>query len=211
MTVHGNQPRRPAQIDPEQVEMLTGEPDPAVTSELAHTSAQALVEVGERHVIDDPAVKQRILDLIETEGIDVVAESWVRSPADTLPGILWRGYLLREWIRREPDNVAARFAASRAVEKAEAENAEPATTHLSPQAVRDEWGRVFEGDYEGDFVKLLAASATLTQFIGAVEPVWIDTDDHVLATRVPRRERALLDTASEFHAAIARFMEGSLD
>ena len=38
-------PRRPAQIDPEQVEYLTGEPDPAESSEISHAAAQAFPDM----------------------------------------------------------------------------------------------------------------------------------------------------------------------
>lgn len=133
-------PRRPAQIDPEQVEYLTGEPDPAESSEIAHAAAQALIPTDSRQNIDDD-VRDRILALIADEGIDLVAEAWVRAPSDTLGGVLWRGYLLSEWIRREPDVVARRYAASRAV--AESEGVEMPWT---PGDIKKRWDTVFAGE-----------------------------------------------------------------
>jgi len=104
-------PRRPAQLDDAQIEAIEGEADVAYNSELAHTSAQALLPMGRHFRETDRDAVARVQALVDSEGVDVVAESWVRSPEDSLPGILWRGYLLREWIRREPDDVARRFEA----------------------------------------------------------------------------------------------------
>ena len=53
--------------------------------------------MGRNYIEYDSEVRKRILELAETEGIDVLAETWVSSPETTLPGILWRGYLLREY------------------------------------------------------------------------------------------------------------------
>lgn len=103
-----NRPRRPAQLADEQIEYLTGEPDPSDISDVAHASAAAFVEVQSPHSPDEDVIK-RVRLLAEREGIDTIAESWVRAPEDTLPGILWRGYLLREWIRREPNEVAIKI------------------------------------------------------------------------------------------------------
>ena len=49
------------------------------------------------------------MSLVEREGLDVVAALWSDSPADSLPGALWRLYVLREWVRRDPATVADRY------------------------------------------------------------------------------------------------------
>ena len=102
-------PRRPAQLDADQIEAIEGDSDVAYNSELAHTSAQALVPLGRSRAEQDLEAVKRIIALVDDEGVDVLAEIWVRSPEDTLPGILWRGYLLREWIRRNGRAVSDRY------------------------------------------------------------------------------------------------------
>ncbi|WP_077138391.1 hypothetical protein [Flaviflexus massiliensis] len=198
-------PRRPAQIDPEQVEYLTGEPDPAFSSELAHVSAQALVPTDSRQNIDDD-VRERVLELIASEGIDLVAEAWVRAPADTLAGAMWRGYLLAEWIRREPSDVARRYAASVAMQ-GEEQDALPG----NPDSIRARWVAVFEGIGAGDFQSLLHDSARFASFLGDLDAVWIASDNHALATQVTRRNEALLVTARELAEATVLFADGRLD
>ncbi|MEZ7897950.1 MAG: hypothetical protein QMB98_03970 [Flaviflexus sp.] len=200
-------PRRPAQIDPEQVEYLTGEPDPAYSSELAHVSAQALVPTKTRQNIDDD-VRERVLDLISNEGIDLVAEAWVRAPSDTLAGVMWRGYLLSEWIRREPADVQRRYAASAAMHEAE-EKKEILVS--SPETIRARWVSVFDGLGADDFDSLLLDSARFAAFLGDLDPVWIASDNHALATKVTRRNEALLETAKELALGAKLFDDRRLD
>ena len=94
-------------LDPAQAEELPGGYDPALRNEAAHTTAAALVHQGRANT--DPEVVARLVSLVEREGLDVVAALWSDSPADSLPGALWRLYVLREWVRRDPATVADRY------------------------------------------------------------------------------------------------------
>ena len=99
---------RPARLDPEAAEQIEGSADTAVASELAHRAAQALIggfpgtEDG-----DDPITRSSIVTAVATNGVDDIAELWADSPATTLPGALWRLFLVREWIRRDPSSSPA--------------------------------------------------------------------------------------------------------
>mgnify|MGYP000885958822 FL=1 len=199
------QPRRPAQLEDAQIEAIEGDADVAYNSELAHTSAQALIPMGTHFREKDRSLVARILDLVDEEGVDVVAETWVRSPEDSLPGILWRGYLLREWIRRDKDDVARRYE----VAKAAADGAEAELP--KPGALRQEWDLVLAGAYEGDFAELLDRSARLAATLGGIESVWIAEDSDPLATEVTRRRDAFASTAREFEAAAGLVREGCLE
>lgn len=199
-------PRRPAQLKPEQIELIEGDADTAATSELAHTSAQAIVPLGESQ---EPEVVERVLALIAEEGIDTIVESWVNSPEDSLPGVLWRGFLLSEWIRRYPGEAQERFAAARQV--LGAEEPDKLDQVLSPRDVRAKWEDVFRGNFAGDFADVLRASARFTDFIGRVQPAWISDDAHPMATEVTRRDTAMIRTAEEFRGAGERLVKGQLD
>lgn len=200
-------PRRPAQLKPEQIELIEGDADTAATSELAHTSAQAIVPLGKTRA-EESGVSARVLELIREEGIDMIAESWVNSPEDSLPGVLWRGFLLSEWIRRYPEEVAERFAAARvAMGESEPEKLEQV---LNPREVRAKWDEVFVGGFAGDFADVFRASARLTDFLGRVQPTWISSDEHPMATEVTRRDTAMLRTADEFRVAGERLVKGLL-
>ena len=191
------QPRRPAQLKPDQIELIEGGSDIAEASELAHTTASVIVPIGGVGELDED-VRARVLDVIADEGVDPLAESWVASPPESLPGILWRGYLLREWIRRFPHESEERFAAAKAAEVVDSEGLE---LILHPLDIQEGWDEVLAGDFQGDFAAVLRDSARFTDFLGRVEPGWIEGDQHPLATAVTRRETAMLRTSGEFRQA----------
>ena len=102
---------RPARLAPAVAAAIAGGEDPAVASELAHRAAQALIGgFPGTETDDDPITRSGVVTAFATNGIDDIAELWADSPATTLPGTLWRLFLVREWIRRDPGLVARRYA-----------------------------------------------------------------------------------------------------
>ena len=107
---------RPARLDPEAAESIEGAIDTAAASELAHQAAQALF--GGSPTDDGPGTgdpgeritRPGVVAAVTAHGVDAVAELWADSPAVTLPGALWRLFLVREWIRRDPAPIARRYA-----------------------------------------------------------------------------------------------------
>lgn len=99
-----SRPSRPAQLDPAVADGLAGGMDPQALSEMSHLSAAALLD-RVRHS-EDPAVVERVLTLVETVGVDEIAELWSDTEPDSLPGVLWRLYMLRTWMRSNRDSIA---------------------------------------------------------------------------------------------------------
>ena len=97
-------PTRPAQLDPAVAENLAGGTDPQAIDNIAHTTAESLLD-RVRHT-QDPQVVQRVLTLVEHEGVDLVAELWSKSDVESLPGILWRLYMMRTWMVRNREAIA---------------------------------------------------------------------------------------------------------
>lgn len=97
-------PSRPGQLSEGVLGSLAGGADPQAINELAHTSAAALLDKV-RHS-EDPEVVQRVVALVENVGVDEIAELWSSSQADTLPGIMWRLYMLRTWMRKNRADIA---------------------------------------------------------------------------------------------------------
>jgi len=214
---------RPARLDPEAAESIEGGVDTAVASELAHRAAQALVG-GFPTAPDDPITREGVIAVVAGQGIDDVAELWADSPATTLPGALWRLFLVREWIRRDPALVERRYAtvvdltgpdddgalASR-LDAALAQG-RPA---IAPEELRQRLDSALAGALEGSVPALAPLLATTSSFLGALAagsaPQWIDDDADPLADRVTRRDSALLATADELADAAARAQAGLLD
>lgn len=221
---------RPARLDPEAAESIEGAIDTAASSELAHQAAQALV--GDSPLADDGPgagdpgewiTRPGVVAGVAANGVDAVAELWADSPAATLPGALWRLFLVREWIRRDPALIARRYATvidlsdlgadDGALARFEVARAE-ARPAPSPDDLRAALDRVLAGDL-ADVVALAPVLVAVAAFLRALaagsDPVWITDDADELADRVTRRDSALLATADELAEASRRAESGRLD
>ena len=193
-------PRRPAQLLETQIESIEGGADTAEISNLAHACAQALLPMGTHFIEYDETVRQRIIELTKKEGVDTIAELWVSSPEDTLPGIMWRGFLIKEWIRREKQTVELRYNASLKYEKnltllkdknIESEKEKTINTFLTPKQLHKHWNDVFKVQFDKHFDELLFSTSVFCYQLSKITPVWIEDDSDTLATYVTRRDKAL--------------------
>ncbi len=100
--------RRPAEL----FDRLYAGDDPSEVSRVAHATAAALL----RRVREDPHpdVVERLVGFTDVHGIDDIAELWSRSPARSLPGALWRLYLLQLMIHDDPASAALLYERGRA-------------------------------------------------------------------------------------------------
>ena len=97
-------PARPGQLDQMMADNIAGGADPAQINEMSHASAAALLD--RVHHTQDAELVERVLTLVDREGVDVIAELWSSAEPDSLPGILWRLYLLRTWMRKNRESIA---------------------------------------------------------------------------------------------------------
>ncbi|MDR2379916.1 MAG: hypothetical protein LBE08_01855, partial [Bifidobacteriaceae bacterium] len=65
--------RRPAMLGLAQADQIPGGLDPATQVELAHSSAAALVARARDRAASDPEMVARLLALVETEGVEMLA------------------------------------------------------------------------------------------------------------------------------------------
>jgi len=145
--------RRPAEL----FDRLFAADDPAEVSRVAHSTAQALLS----RVREDPSadVVQRLVSFTDENGIDDIAELWSRSPARTLPGALWRLYLLQLMIHDDPQTAALLYERGRA----EIASADPvvagAPTPASPDELVALIDAILRGVFDGDFAVALDRAA----------------------------------------------------
>jgi len=205
-------PRRPARLDQQQAEDLPGGIDPAVRSEVAHTTAGAIVRQG-RTGADDPELVERLVRLVEAEGLDVVAAMWADSPSGTLPGALWRLYVLREWVRRDPRTVAERYRLgldAAPVHDAVAGVASPP----GPDEVREVADAVLSGVYAGDLAVALERGAAFCRVLAtgaAFDADYLEATDDKAAHRLTRGASSLVRTAEELEEAASLWRAEKLD
>lgn len=203
--------RRPAQLEPEQAEEIVGDEDPAENSEIAHTSAWALMGVPNAD-FNKEAIEQ-LRQTVRTQGVDVIASAWSRLPDFTLPGALWRIYLVWQWYQMNPEVLRERYLeGKKAMEEEGVANEE--TVPDFDEVIRADEGVLAGYANEDDLPAVLGSNAALLRVLAAgvtFGPEWITEDDHRLAHRVTRRPDALLATADELDESAEQAREGTLD
>ncbi len=203
---------RPVRVPVEHFEHVQGGDDPAVIVRNAHETAQALVSRVRAH--PDPEVVERLVAFAEREGIDAVAELWSRAAPLSLPGALWRLYLLREMVRRDGEQVTLAFARGvarlRSIDPVVAGAPDPAGP-AELLALADE---ILRGVFEGD---LAAALERASAFCRVTADGTVDLADDADPTEperagvLTRRSSRLLALADELGASARLERDGALD
>lgn len=155
-------PRRPILPGAKLFESLPGAHDPATVAEMAHRTAELLVR-GARSS-DDEQVIARVVKLADEYGLDELADLWSDSHADSLPGTLWRLYLLRSWVHGDAERVAQEYAAGREHAEVHAVVAGVADPP-GPTEVRDMVDAVLRGVATGDFATTLDRAAAFARIV----------------------------------------------
>ncbi|WP_084451493.1 hypothetical protein [Janibacter indicus] len=194
-------PRRPLHFGPDAMEAHGGTlPDPAETPAAAHAAAQTVVEAGRGGA--SPETTARLVRLVEDIGIDTLAQLWADRPARSLPGALWRVYVLRAWIQRAPEVAAREYAAGMAVAQV---NHAIAGVVDPPGAdeVRDLSDRILGGIFDGDLAVALERAAAFCRVV-ATGRASLDDGDVTAAA-------AMVGTAEDLEASARLWRAGSLD
>jgi hypothetical protein len=145
--------RRPAEL----FDRLYSAEDPAEVSRVAHSTAQALLA----RARTDPGagVVDRLVAFTDQHGIDDIAELWSRSPAKTLPGALWRLYLLQLMIHDDPRTAALLFERGRAELASADDVVAGAPSPAGPDELVALVDTIMRGLFEGDFAVALDRAA----------------------------------------------------
>lgn len=174
-------PARPGQLDQMMADNIAGGADPAEITEMCHASAAALLD--RVHHTQDAELVERVLTLVDREGVDVIAELWSHADPDSLPGILWRLYLLRTWMRKNRESIARLWRVG-----------EPVATTASAIAGVDQ--APTEDDIARTADSILAGAFT-GDFAVALERAAAFTDVVALGLRIEARKLASLGGSSE--------------
>lgn len=205
-----NTPRRPAMLDAARAETIIGDEDPASLAAVAHTAAWALMGIGDDNFTDEDVARLR--DTVRARGIDTIAHVWSRSPEFTLPGALWRVYLLHEWYHRDPLLVAKRYADGSRAPIIQGLEAPVELRSLS--LIMEEVDSLLRGDLTDDDLEYVLGEASRAMRVlaaGEAGALWIEDPTDPLAHRVTMRHSALLATADELDVAAREAAVGTLD
>ncbi|WP_262852016.1 hypothetical protein [Mumia quercus] len=194
--------KKPFLPGPELFALQQGEEDPVARAEAGARVAHLLVR-GARSAGDEETTA-RVLALADEHGLDLLAELWSGAPADSLAGALWRLYVLRTWVRRDPVRAAREFDAGKAhspVDEVVAGVVDPP----GPQEVVALVDAVVRGVVTNDLADTLDRAAAFARLVG-VGRASLDANDHDDAFSASR----LVDTARALQLAAAHERRGDL-
>ena len=204
-------PRRPILPGNKLFESLPGASDPATVTEVAHRTAELLVR-GVRNS-EDTEVHARVVKLADDYGLDELAELWSDSPSDSLPGALWRLYLLQLMIHDDPQTAALLYQRGRVEISSADEVVAGAPNPAGPDELVALIDTILRGLFEGDFAVALDRAAAFCRVQAAGSSHLADDYEHteperasVLTTRALR----LADYASDIAACAALWRRDAL-
>ncbi|MET0735065.1 MAG: DNA-directed RNA polymerase subunit beta [Microbacterium sp.] len=145
--------RRPAEV----FDRFYSGDDPAERLRIAHSTAQALLARARRDETGE--IVERLVSFTDAHGIDDLAELWSRSPAASLPGALWRLYLLQRMIHDDPHTAALLYERGRI----QLDSVDPVVAGAPAPAGPEELvaliDAIMRGVFEGDFAIALDRAA----------------------------------------------------
>ncbi len=212
LAVMSDEFHKPTLFSGSRFEMFEGGADPAQISRVAHETAQALLT--RVRAQPDPHVVERLVAYTDEHGIDAIAELWAHSDPRSLPGALWRIYLLRTLIRQDAMGVSLLY--QRGVETAENIDHVVAGAPLptGPEEVTALADQILRGLFEGDFAVALDRAAAFCRLssVGATSLADdVETTNADRASALTTRALRLAETAADLSACAGPWRSGSLD
>lgn len=204
---------KPTRFAPHRFEAYIGAEDPARLRAVAHETAQALIDRG--HAAGAREVVDRLLAFADEQGIDTIAELWAQAEADSLPGALWRLYLLRAFIRDGDGEISAQaFRRGVGVLHTADEAIAGAPEGAGPSEVVALADEILRGAFSGDLGDALDRAAACCRILAAGsldDADSSDVDDADRASRLTTRASRLATIGAELAVCARRERTGSLD
>ncbi len=204
--------RKPALFGGREFEGFQGGEDPAKISRLAHDTASAIV--GRVRASPDPEVVDRLIDFTDVHGIDSIAELWSRASSHSLPGALWRIYLLRALIRQDAEQSSFLFQRGADLAVSIDPVVAGAGSPTGPAEITSLADQILRGIFEGDFAVALERASAFCRIMSlgaAAEASDSELDSPTRATELTTRSRRFLSTSSELENCARLWRQDSLD
>lgn len=201
---------RPVRMPPGAFDAFPGDPDPAERSRVAHETAAALLHRvrGE----SDPAVVDRLITFADENGIDDIAELWSPAAAMSLPGALWRLYLIRQSVARDPEGASYVFRRGLEADQTISHVVAGPQTPTGPRQLAALIDEILRGAFTGDFAMALDRAAACARIMAQGAAQLADGEpENRRASAEARRGIRSLQIAEELSACAARWREDRLD
>ena len=167
-----------------------------------------------------------MLTLVDHEGVDVIAELWSHAEPDSLPGVLWRLYMLRTWMRKRTTAIAQlwRLGEPTVTSASVIAGVNQAPTEEDIAATADS---ILAGAFTGDFAVALDRAAVFTdvvanglrlqahRMVAGYGPDAAASDEEkttrAKAARLMHTAANLMSTAKVFHRGAVLWRHGKLE
>jgi len=203
---------KPTQYSGDKFDTFEGGQDPAQIVRAAHDTAHALIE-GAR-AAKDPAVLDRIVAYTDEHGIDALAELWSRSSAGSLPGALWRIYLLRAVIQQDAVGTSLLFQRGTDTLTTIDAAVTGAVNPTGPHEIKDLTDQILRGLFRGDFGVALDRASSFSRILASGASSIAD-DQELLnperASELTIRADRYSRMGAEFTSCAKLFRSGTLD
>ncbi len=156
---------KPTQFSGSKFESFEGGDDPAQISRVAHETAHALL--ARVRSDPDPHIVERLIAYTDDHGIDAVAELWSRATPRSLPGALWRIYLVRLLIRQDPEGTAVLYQRGTEVVPSIDPVVAGAFVPTGPAEIIALADQILRGLFTGDFAVALDRAAAFCRVTAA--------------------------------------------
>lgn len=189
-----------------------GGDDPARVMRAAHESARRLMS--RARDVGDPAILDRLVHYTDEHGLDALAELWAGSAPHTLPGALWRLYLVRLLVHQDPAGVSLLFQRGAEVLPTIDALVAGAPIPAGPGEVADLADRILRGAFEGDFALALDRAAAFCRVTAAGASSVADDQDAASperASELTTRGLRLTTTAEELAVCGRLARDGALE
>ncbi|TFC55366.1 DNA-directed RNA polymerase subunit beta [Cryobacterium sp. TMT2-17-1] len=203
---------KPTQFSGSKFESFQGGEDPALISRVAHETAHALL--ARVRSDPDPDIVERLVTYTDENGVDAVAELWSRATPRSLPGALWRIYLVRLLIRQDPEGTAFLYQRGTEVTVAIDPVIAGAAVPTGTAEIVVLADQILRGIFTGDFAVALDRAAAFCRVIsvGCTSVADdLETTEPLRSTELTTRALRFSTTAQEFGSCARLWRSDSLD
>lgn len=203
---------RPTRFEGHRFEAYLGSEDPARRYAIAHETAQRLVDGGREAA--DARIVERMVAYTDEHGIDAIAELWAAMSAESLPGALWRLYLLRALVRAHPDAAASAFERGVAALATADPAIAGAPSPTGPAEIAALVDLILRGAFVGDLADALRRAAATSRILAAGTLAEADASDAAAPERASAfttRAARLATIGAELDVAARLAQAGRLD
>ncbi len=158
-------PKKPALFAGHEFTAFVGGEDPALVSAVAHDVARALLS---RVRADSGGIAlERAMAYVDENGLDDLAELWAATSAHSLPGALWRLYVVRDLIHRQAAEMSVLYARGAATLHTVDPVIAGAPTPAGPDEMNALADDILRGVFAGDFADALERAAAFCKVVAA--------------------------------------------